>query len=185
MKIEQLIAYHCAPALSGIKPANLISVPDHAASRTTEYACRFNRQCNRCGVYFMHIPRPEGRPLLLVYNRRLLERTLACPKVRQMLSEQGYTDSSLEAVLGRLKQRLSVSADFPHEVGLFLGYPPEDVAGFIDNRGENYKLCGYWKVYGNADRAKSLFEQYTKCRLHCVRRLQQGTSLSALCQTAV
>ena len=26
------------------------------------------------------------------------------------------------------------SGEFPHEVGLFLSYPPEDVKGFIDHR---------------------------------------------------
>ena len=30
------------------------------------------------------------------------------------------------------------SGEFPHEVGLFLGYPPEDVRGFIENHA---KFC--------------------------------------------
>ena len=31
------------------------------------------------------------------------------------------------------------SGEFPHEVGLFLSYPPEDVKGFIDHRANNFK----------------------------------------------
>ena len=36
----------------------------------------------------------------------------------------------------RLIKRLNEDAEFPHEIGLFPGYPPEDVRGFIENRAE-------------------------------------------------
>ena len=38
------------------------------------------------------------------------------------------------------------SGEFPHEVGLFLSYPPEDVKGFIDHRANNFKCAGLWTV---------------------------------------
>ena len=34
------------------------------------------------------------------------------------------------------------SGDLPHEVGLFLSYPPEDVKGFIDHRANDFKCAG-------------------------------------------
>ena len=34
------------------------------------------------------------------------------------------------------------SGEFPHEVGLFLSYPPEDVKGFIDHRANDFKCAG-------------------------------------------
>ncbi len=46
-----------------------------------------------------------------------------------------------------LSQRLCCEEDFPHEIGVFLGYPLADVIGFIQNRGKNFTACGYWKVY--------------------------------------
>lgn len=51
-------------------------------------------------------------------------------------------------MLTRLAQRMEAVGDFPHEVGFFLGYPAEDVVGFIRNKGQNFKFCGRWKVYG-------------------------------------
>ena len=48
-----------------------------------------------------------------------------------------------------LIERLQNREDFPHEIGLFLSYPPEDVQGFIDNRAHNYKRICAWKVYGD------------------------------------
>lgn len=35
--------------------------------------------------------------------------------------------------------------------GGVLGYPLEDVKGFIDNKGKNCESCGVWKVYCNRE----------------------------------
>ena len=60
------------------------------------------------------------------------------------------------------------SGEFPHEVGLFLSYPPEDVKGFIDNHAANFKCAGVWKVYGDEQRARQTFEKYKKCtQIYC------------------
>ena len=50
--------------------------------------------------------------------------------------------------------------EFPHEVGLLLSYPPEDVKGFIDHRAGGFKCAGLWRVYGDEEKARSLFEKY-------------------------
>lgn len=65
----------------------------------------------------------------------------------------------LSCLIGRLRN----NADFPHEVGLFLGYPPEDVRGFIENRASGFKLIGCWKVYGDVDAARKKFESFESC----------------------
>lgn len=60
------------------------------------------------------------------------------------------------------------SGEFPHEVGLFLSYPPEDVKGFIDHRANDFKCAGLWKVYGDEEKVRSLFEKYRKCtEIYC------------------
>lgn len=48
------------------------------------------------------------------------------------------------------------SGEFPHEVGLFLSYPPEDVKGFIDHRANDFKCAGLWKVYGDEEKARAV-----------------------------
>ena len=53
-------------------------------------------------------------------------------------------------------------------MGLFLSYPPEDVKGFIDHRASGFKCAGLWKVYGDEEKARSLFEKYRKCtEIYC------------------
>ena len=47
--------------------------------------------------------------------------------------------------------------------GCSSSYPPEDVKGFIDNKAENFKCAGLWKVYGDEKRARELFARYKRC----------------------
>ena len=67
--------------------------------------------------------------------------------------------------------------DFPHEIGAFLGYPVSDILGFIENNGKNYKFSGYWKVYGDAEEAKILFERYDRSRCMMMEKMSCGECL--------
>ena len=97
-----------------------------------------------------------------------------------MLEAEGYpVDDGIEAMLAHLSRRLCQEA-FPHEIGLFLGYPPEDVEGFRRNKGQNYKLCGWWKVYGDAEEAGAFFQRCDRCRAALCRQVRSGRSLPEL-----
>ena len=96
-----------------------------------------------------------------------------------MLETAGYfRGNTVEEDLERLSQRLCRSEGvFPHEIGLFLGYPPEDVTGFVRHRGQNFKFCGHWKVYSNEQKARRIFERYDRCRCAVCNRLAEGMSI--------
>ena len=74
-------------------------------------------------------------------------------------------------------QSMEQKAEFPHEMGLLLGYPVEDVEGFVVNRGQNYLYCGYWKVYGHVEEKKALFEKYEEARKTLVQFLAKGMNV--------
>ena len=87
---------------------------------------------------------------------------------REVLQNCGYKDHSSPKCLLRLMERFGEKGEFPHEVGLFLGYPPADVKGFIENKAQNAKCVGCWKVYGDETVARKQFELYRKCtRIYC------------------
>ena len=69
---------------------------------------------------------------------------------------------------------------FPHEIGLFLGYPPEDVQGFIDHRAMDFKCAGLWKVYGDQQRAQALFDRFRRCTQRYCALWQTGLRLEQL-----
>jgi hypothetical protein len=76
--------------------------------------------------------------------------------------------------------KLRDQEDFPHEIGLFLGYPPEDVRGFMEHRGCGCKCVGCWKVYGDVQRAAELFARYQQCTDIYLHAWQNGKSIEEL-----
>ena len=63
---------------------------------------------------------------------------------------------------------------------LFLGYPPEDVCGFMKNKACNCKCVGCWKVYGDEEAAKKKFAQYKKCTQVYSDQWANGTDIERL-----
>lgn len=178
-RFERKLAFHTAPSLLGVKCASLVSL-SKSEFDISGNARRFNRRAAAKGLR-MRVLSDEcackGRSLILVYNERLLRRRLAQAENRELLGEYGYTrDMTLEQCLERLAQRTHCG-DFPHEIGIFLDYPAEDVRGFVENGGCNYKLCGCWKVYGSVEKARRRFAQFDSCREYLCGRLEQGEDL--------
>ncbi len=185
MGLEKLIAYHCGPALTGIKPSNLLAVRVTGEAAAAKAAI-FNIQCNRRGIFFNTMNISNNTTLFFVYNKPLLEKTLKNPGTAFFLIKEGYKPlKSVESHVNRLCLRIieanSGKSDFPHEIGIFLGYPLEDVKGFINNKGKNCKMCGYWKVYGDKEKAGDMFRRYTECRRICFLKASAGLPLSELC----
>ena len=86
----------------------------------------------------------------------------------------------LDALLEHLSTRTQEQQDFPHEIGLFLGYPIEDVRGFIEQGGKDCKLSGYWKVYGDVQAARRLFRQFDRCRDTARGYVERGMTILEL-----
>ena len=174
--LERTLAYHGAPAMTGIKPADLIAWGDPAVCQSAFFQ-EYREQLAWRGIQLRVLWRGSPRCLLLVYRAQRLEGQLADPAVRCLLAREGYpVDGTLEEMLSALEARLS-GESFPHEVGLFLGYPPEDVEGFRFHQGQNCKLSGCWKVYSDVERARQCFRRYGLCRAALCRRLRRGAAL--------
>lgn len=171
------LAFHSAPTLLGIKCASLISLSATEFDIAVHSAI-FNRKAASKGLKSRILCSCGTKALLLVYNEKLLKKRLADTEIRKMLKSYGYPDElDLDGCLERLSQRISKTRDFPHEIGLFLGYPLEDVVGFIENKGGNFKLCGCWKVYGCEESARRTFENYEKCRKFLCNKLNEGADI--------
>ena len=182
-QFEELLSFHCAPAMAGIKAANLVSCPCSLVSQglIRQYAASLAASGIRLRILCSC---PKGR-LLLVYREGPLARCLAHPETQRLLREAGYPQGSLPQLLDHLSRRIARrQGEFPHEIGLFLGYPPEDVVGFQLHKGKNCKLCGHWKVYGDPVEAARRFHRYDRCRHALWGRVRQGYSLAQLFRAA-
>ena len=175
--LDEALACHCAPALAGIKAGNLVSLSPEEIPDLYRRLEEYRRALWDCGVRFELLCDCGRRALLLVYRPALLARSLEQPEARRILDQAGYPAGPLPALLAYLKTRLADVADFPHEIGLFLDYPPADVEGFQRWGGRDCKLCGHWKVYSDVDRARRLFRQYDRCRSVLLRRVSMGLTI--------
>ncbi len=173
---QRKLAEHTAPSLLGIKCACLVSVSS-SECEVHENVRLFNRRAAGKGLRIRVLSEGE-RCLMLLYNEIRLEACLGVPERREILRRFGYTDDmTLGECLDRLSERLNSGAGFPHEIGVFLDYPARDILGFIENNGRNYKLCGCWKVYSDAEKAARAFENYDKCRKFLRRKMNMGEDL--------
>ena len=165
---EELLIQHCSPTLAGIKTGNLFSCFFDDPNELKNCVRSWNRQLAPKGLRILPMKFDKGRALIYVYRPSRLSADLNRDTAEGLLSELGYSCKSPEHCVCELMKRLRSSECFPHEIGLFLGYPPEDVKGFIENKAEGCKCVGCWKVYGDEAAAEKKFAQYKKCkRIYC------------------
>lgn len=177
---EERLIRQCAPTLAGIKTGSLFPCPYESREELMADVRAFNRKFAARGLCLLPLRWRSGHALLYLYRPAELRRDLQNASALEILAEAGYSCKSCERCVTRLIRRLRESTEFPHEIGLFLSYPPEDVRGFIENQAQNFKLSGLWKVYGDPVRAEALFEKYRKCTEIYCKLWRQGSRLDRL-----
>lgn len=173
MTLTQLLILHASPTLANLKPASLVCLK--GLDEQGEDLQRLEER----GLSFLHIVSRTGCRLLLVYRRKKLEQTISTQRAQEILRSGGFS-GDLDCVLDQLRQRF-LTQDCPHEVGLFLGYPEEDVAGFIENCGKNALRSLFWKVYSDVQRAERIAACWTECRAKYLESYANGTDIARLC----
>ncbi|MBR1622861.1 MAG: DUF3793 family protein [Pseudobutyrivibrio sp.] len=176
-KIELQIVLQCAPTIAGMKTSNLLIVP-----REKEDKVRF--VLRHSGLMGYRLVYDRQRVIFLVFNREMLMSYLAKREIRDFLSEYGYRTDAFGYTLRNFQLRydsyVNDRKEFPHEMGVFLGYPLCDVKGFIENGGDGFVLSGYWKVYENKTEAQELFEKFDDVKDDMVRMISKGDSIKKI-----
>lgn len=179
-KFENVLANFCSPVLLKRKISNLVSISKKELPNITLLIKDYNKKFERLGIKMEAVCECDKRVLLLVYRQNMMKRHLQNKFVAQILSNYGYENfQSLEEYISHLSSRFDGDS-FPHEIGIFLGYPLSDVIGFIKHKGKNYKCCGYWKAYQNAEAAEKTFALYDDLKNFTVTSLQEGRSLEEI-----
>lgn len=180
---ETVLIERCAPTLAGVKPASLFryrAKDSHALRPTvapwTEILARHGltlrlmRECPRTGSLLFYL-----------YREGWVARIVSREESRRFLERMGYPPRApLDDLLLGLSARICPEEAFPHEIGLFLGYPLCDVIGFMEHKGRNYTHSGPWKAYGDAAEAQKRFAMLKKCSAVYKRKYESGTPISRL-----
>ncbi|WP_455717750.1 DUF3793 family protein [Anaerosporobacter sp.] len=172
--IKTKLALNCSPVLTGLKISNLFIV-------SNEYERMLYEIFKGSPISISIVLRTKEKTTFLLYNKSRVEEYLEDEKVKELMYTFGYENPTLYSVLvelrGRYRKYKEEGAEFPHELGILLGYPVEDVTGFIENKGMNFLYTGYWKVYGNVNEAMNIFHMFNQARENAIKMLMNGASI--------
>ncbi len=180
---ERTLLETCSPTLAGMKPANLISLRYEDPELAKRDIREMNRIFVRKGLRAVPLNYCREHVLLYLYRPRFLRTEFDKPGVQELLEEYGYDCSDVDGCVARLGERIRMRHDnkeFPHEIGLFLGYPLEDVQGFIHHKDVGCKCVGCWRVYGDEEKARAVFRNYRSCTSAYLRSWEMGRSIEQL-----
>lgn len=178
--LEEMLVRHCSPTLAGMKTGNLFGCSFKNGKEMQECVRCWNQQLSEKGLRIRPVRFQEGRALIYVYRPARLTADLQHALAEQLLRERGYSTETSECCVVHLMKRLCECEEFPHEIGLFLGYPPEDVHGFIENKADGCKCVGCWKVYGDVETAQKTFAKFKKCTDVYCAQYAKGRSIERL-----
>lgn len=181
------LAMEGAEVVEGEKPGNLINLVNRQRSCGLNPYERWKESGPSLlwgtGLHGLEMVDRGDSLLLYLYRNDLLLALLRCRAVAIILGRLGYrqTDdpgSTLEQLRERLREH-----DFPHEVGIFLGYPLKDVLAFMGEIHLPFSCQGPWKIYGNPAPSLELACRYRECRWRMAERLRRS-SVPARCLRA-
>lgn len=149
------------PTILGIKPGELINVPMNIDwQRYKEYLK------NSAKFDFIEVKKLTriARIQIYFYNKKNLEVTLFNKANHAFLISLGYPrEKNLTAYLNLLVDKMRNNT-FPHEIGIFVGYPLKDVLGFMGKSSLKLVKVQGWRYYGD----QTLSEKYY-CRYQWAR----------------
>lgn len=164
-----------APTLCTIKCASILSFTRYNKDILSLWNLYKHEFLESISIKCYELVNKDNISVVLFYNEDKLKETLYRRENISFLKNIGYKeDMCLEEYLDMLKKRYKLGC--PHEMGLFLGIPLEDVIQFIDKKGREYLYSGYWKVYSNLESTLNIFNTYDDIRSLVINKIGEGAS---------
>jgi hypothetical protein len=163
--IEAMIACFAAPLIKGLRCGTLLNLSRNGEDMRRAWRSQKNILSRRFGVEFAEISFTERSVILYIYRTDLIAQYLSNDDASVFLEDLGY-DCGTDFPKGCVDTLIErFASGIPHEIGVFLGYPLDDVKGFINNLGRGSKMTGYWKVYGDENYAMKKFDEYKRAEM--------------------
>ncbi|MCI5774543.1 MAG: DUF3793 family protein [Erysipelotrichaceae bacterium] len=173
-QLDHLMIIHCAPVLKRKKIASMFHINKADFPDLATQIAAYNQKFNDLDIYVTILQDHRPRITIYVYRQQALSYVLKRNNIQHFLSHYGYPRTDLKAKLAYLDKRLALDT-YPHEIGIFLGYPLNDVIGFI--RHDHCCLNGYWKVYHYNQNIQRLFKIYDTCTKSMLQAINHGKTL--------
>lgn len=155
------LKYQLAPVMMGYKSAITFSSGIRGKRKISKI--KTLGVISKLGLQGMVLRETPTCHIVLAYSPYALEELLIETKKRKLLEQLGYPLHSIYALLGYLRKRYTI-CHCPAELGIFLGFPVEDVRDYMGGSHKKCLLCGYWQVYNNVEEAKRIFKTYDEAK---------------------
>lgn len=173
--VETQIIMQCAPVIAGLKISNLLIV----SNNNSEHVKTIMHKTGLCCTKLLDL---NKQTTFLIYHAKKIKEYLKQSKVQELMKKLGYDSYTEQALIRNVRKKyrayMMSRNEFPHEMGLLLGYPPEDVCGFIEHKGKDFLFSGYWKVYENMPAKKKLFMKFEQARETMLQLMSCGISVT-------
>lgn len=168
MRIRFFLVNQCAPVMKHLKPAQMLTLSKECVKEMASL-------CQTWDLCYLNLYQDTRKEVILIYREAEMLRFLGREKVLHLLEEKNYDISSFSTMIHSLCEKMESFykgvGKYPHEVGLFLGYPLEDVLGFMGEKQVKPLYRGYWVVYNDLNHAKNVFKKYDQARRELLLRL--------------
>lgn len=175
--VEIQLILQCAPFISGLKKSNLLLV-------NKEKLYKLKKLLDGSLISYSVLYENSNKIALLLYNEQEMNKYLNNESVKTFLLDMGYENISFKNILKIFKLRyekyMQGNEEFPHEMGILLGYPIEDVKGFVKNKGKNSLYTGYWKVYDKVEEKEKLFEKFKQVEETMIKLIYYGITMEEI-----
>lgn len=168
------IAYSAAPTIAREKASSLVAFNNNNKRNLYKFWEKYKKEIEvEFPFKFYELKNNNKGAVVLVYNEEKLNRILLEEKNLNFLKRFGYKKNmNIKECLNLLSSRYENAC--PHEIGIFLGYPIDDVIEFIDCPNKQCLMFGYWKVYHNPEKAKDIFKKYDMAKDKMINLITQG-----------
>ena len=177
-KFEETLFQYAACTLEGIKVGSIFSCLKKDYPNIYQVISHYKRLLASVGINLEILKDNDKYLLIYLYNQNELNKLWCQQECQQFLKKCGYCNCIYKNI-ALLKNKLKEN-EFPHDIGVFLGYSIEDIISFIEKKGQDYQCIGYWKVYNNEKEKKELFSSYDNCTNYYLEQFYNGTNLSQL-----
>lgn len=176
-KLEVDIVTQCAPVILGEKISNIL-ITEEKNRREAEMMFHY---AGFSTYLFYH---GNEKVMMLIYNKTIFWDYIRKKECSEFLEKYGYNlarENIAYEVFSKIAPKFSAymktKQNFPHELGILLGYPLKDVQGFIENKGKNFLYSGYWKVYSDLQNALLTFERYNRAKSVLIKMVLDNISI--------
>lgn len=174
--IEKFLIYNASLVISGVKPSATVTIKkdnDNLYDKWIKYGIDFFKIID---ISYINLRETNNALIILIYNENKLKNYIFEKENKKFLLQLGYCDKEdLDEYLIILKRRYK-EFNCPHELGVFLGFPLNDVKDFMGCKEKKCLSCGYWLVYNDLQEAKKVFSKYDKVKEHTVNYILNGDS---------